>query len=160
MSSSVKPKYRPSLSDRAGEFALSREEDRDDALVPLLSSGPRRTFTVMADCGVGEFLWGKDSDDDSCLVGGNIYSLMHEHYYPADISADLFIDMCHWARKYMQGEPRDWLLPWELDWEAFHQEGLALACRLKQEVGYSADIQYVRPWNDPARKSREATRIL
>ena len=50
------------------------------------------TYTVMADCGVGEFLWSK-KESDVCGVGGNVYSLMDVNCIHED-DDDLIMSMC------------------------------------------------------------------
>ena len=50
------------------------------------------TYTVMADWGVGEFLWMKRSSD-TCLVGGNVFSLMEIASDQDLISPELFNDL-------------------------------------------------------------------
>lgn len=127
---------------------LARKEPPPKGKEPPLMTTPRYVYTVRAECGVGEFLWRK-SRDESCLVGGNMFSLMEIASDQDLISADLFNAMSAWAREYMAGQPEDWSLPWNIDWPRFNEKGIALARRLKGELGSSADVQYVRPDQDP-----------
>jgi hypothetical protein len=102
----------------------------------------------MADCGVGEFLWWKDSDEQ-CLVGCNYFSRMDSAGTQELISEGLFNKMWDWAKEFMDGQPDDWDDPWQIDWDRFHARGMELARLLKEELGDSADVQYVRPAEDP-----------
>lgn len=102
----------------------------------------------MADCGVGEFLWRKDSDEQ-CLVGGNYFSMMDSADYQDLISEGLFNKMWDWAKEFMEGQPADWAEPWQIDWDKFHARGMELTRLLKEELGDTADVQYVRPSEDP-----------
>ncbi|MFC1681536.1 SEL1-like repeat protein [Pseudomonadota bacterium] len=43
----------------------------------------------------------------------------------------------------------------ELDWDSFHQHGMALAVRLKAIVGKHGDVVYLKPFEDPTHKWRE-----
>ncbi len=115
-----------------------------------MQSTARSTYTVYADCGVGEFLWRKDTDSKvSELVGGNLYSLMDVDHVPEEMSLDLFKAFCDWARFYMAHEP-DWEANTrDIDWDSFNNRGLDLAQRLKNELGSAADVQYVYAWDDP-----------
>ena len=115
-----------------------------------METAPRFTYTVYADCGVGEFLWRKESGSTvSGLVGGNLYSLMDENHVPEEMSKELFQDFCSWARFYMSHH-NDWEENTrDIDWENFNQRGVDLAQRLKNELGSIADVQYVHAWDDP-----------
>lgn len=110
----------------------------------------RSTYTVMAGCGVGEFLWRKDTSDSSCLVGGNVFSLIDQASDQDLISAELFDAFRTWAMEYMAGQPKDWADDWNIDWSDFHAKGMRLARQLKAELGSGAIVQYVRPNEDPS----------
>ncbi len=108
----------------------------------------KEIYTVMAGCGVGEFLWVKSSLDD-CLVGDNVFSLMDSPSYQDLISEELFNDFYKWALDYMKAEPLDVFDPWDIKWDEFNARGIALAKRLKEELGDSAGVQYYRADKDP-----------
>ena len=114
------------------------------------------TYTVMADCGVGEFLWLK-KENDECLVGANVYTLMDVRYIYADddnliMSMELLNQFAQWAKVYMAGQVDDRMDPRNIDWGEFNAEGLRLAKMLKSELGDSANVQYVKAWDDPGRQ--------
>lgn len=109
-------------------------------------------YTVMADCGVGEFLWVKRTGDMHQGVGPLAMCLMYIWSDQDLMSRDLFEDFTKWARRYMRGQPADWSLPWNIEWDDFNREGEALAIRLQAELGDRACVQYRRAWNDPHRK--------
>ncbi len=58
-----------------------------------------------------------------------------------------------WAKWYMSSLQADILEPPVIDWDKFNAEGLELTKRLKSELGSSANVQYVRAWNDPGSQS-------
>ena len=110
----------------------------------------RFTYTVCADCGVGEFLWRKvTGDPNSGRLGGNLYSLMDLGHVPPEMPVELFQDMCDWARFYMHHRVGGVVSMRDVDWVEFNQRGLALAQRLKNELGDAADVQYVSASEDP-----------
>ena len=65
------------------------------------------------------------------------------------VSEGLFNKLWDWAGEFMDGEPDDWAKPWEIDWDRFNARGMVLAQMLKEELGNSADVQYVRANEDP-----------
>ncbi|KEZ77606.1 hypothetical protein [Salinisphaera hydrothermalis] len=110
----------------------------------------RSVYTVMADCGVGEFLWRKDNSERLGGVGGNQLSLMEENIGSEDMSDALFSDFCNWARRYMAALPDDVLEPMNLDWCDFNAAGVRLARRLQKEMAPRGHlVRYSRAWNDP-----------
>jgi hypothetical protein len=106
-------------------------------------------YTVMAECGVGEFLWHRLSTD-ACLAGGNVFSQMDRAEDQDLISEGLFNKLFDWAGEYMGGQPDEWGKQWEVDWVVFNARGMELARLLKEELGATADVQYMRADQDPA----------
>lgn len=124
--------------------------------------GPQKqrcVYTVMADCGVGEFLWKKKADETG-LVGSNYFSMMDHADYQDLISEGLFNKMWDWAKEFMDSQPDDLFAPWQVDWEQFHARGMELARLLKEELGDTAYVQYVRPYEDPNSHSSENLVLL
>lgn len=115
-------------------------------------------YTVMADCGIGEFLWVKTPAymtqyPGEAAVGANRFGLMDYRDDCSDVmSPALFDKFTEWAKWYMAGQPEDWEEPWDIDWESFNKEGQKLAGMLQAELGNSATVRYFRAWNDPARE--------
>jgi hypothetical protein len=105
--------------------------------------------TVHAQCGVGEFLWIRDSSD-KCLIGSNMFSLMERASDQELMSEDLFNAFRDWAKSYMDGQPDRWGEPWQLDWPRFNAHGLALTRKLRQEVRVEWGLQYVTSDMDPS----------
>lgn len=105
---------------------------------------PRPRYTVMADCGVGEFLW-IALDQEEGRVGGNLLSLMNEPEDQELMSDGLFYKFVDWAKEYMAGEPEDLSILWDIDWESFNRRGLELTAMLQEELGDGADVQYLPP---------------
>ncbi len=112
----------------------------------------RPRYAVMADCGVGEFLWVAYGVADG-LAGRNVFSMMERPEDQDLMSEGLFQKFLDWAGEYMAGQPPDGSLPWDIDWQQFNQRGIELAKMLKDELGSSADVRYLRPDNDPNQDS-------
>jgi hypothetical protein len=109
-------------------------------------------YSVMADCGAGEFLWVARSTEEG-RVGANAFSLMDAPDDQNLISEDLYRQFVDWASIYMATQPRDAAVPRTIDWESFNREGMALTRLLKEELGASANVQYLRAGDDPDRRS-------
>ena len=109
---------------------------------------PRYVYSIMADCGVGEFLWRKQTDEQ-WLVGGNYFCMLDRADDQDLISEGLFNKLRDWAKEFMDGQPTEWGDPWQVDWDRFNARGLDLARWLKEELGDDADVQYVRAGEDP-----------
>ena len=115
------------------------------------------TYTVMADCGVGEFLWSK-KESDICGVRANVYSLMdvnciHEDDDDLIMSMDLLRRFAQWAKWYMAAQSTYMMEPPNIDWNSFNSEGIELTNALKIELGNTANVQYVKAWDDPDGKN-------
>ena len=120
-------------------------------LVPVL--------TVMADYGGAPFLWTMNGDgfeeNISCGLGRDEEDPM---------SYKLWLKFAKWARSFEETafmlsdsgfvETNAW------DWPAFHAQGLLLAQELKQEVGATYRVFYVKPSEDPNYRSNQRTEIM
>ena len=113
-----------------------------------------KVYTVMADDGIGGFLWNKD-DEDRALVGGSYFDLMDRADNQDLISKQLFNEFVQWSKAYMKAQPRDRTQVTLLDWNAHNAEGKRLAANLKQELGSKAlRVQYKKDGDDPTRGDR------
>ena len=108
-----------------------------------------KIYSVHAQCGVGEFLWVKDSTDDA-LIGSNAFSLMEIASDQNLMSDDLFAQFREWAMAYMAGQPKDWADPWQLDFDQFNARGLELTEMRYQQLARVCGVQYVTAHVDPA----------
>lgn len=115
---------------------------------------PEKTITVMADFGFGPYAWLKDALDQTDYVGLNIAN-RETGMTEFDISKQLELDFAEWIDRFERHALNNSNFPWEL----FHQEGLLLAKRLKQEVGNFANIVYVKPTEAPDHHVEEKTWI-
>lgn len=117
---------------------------------------PKVRYTIMPDFG-GAYGWvnreGTDSlgpnHADTCCWGGD---------HP--ISDELQADFASWQTKFESAQ-----IVWGvgialLDWPGFHERGLALARRLKAELGDAARIYYEKPIEDPNRRAHERVELL
>ncbi len=65
---------------------------------------------------------------------------------PHPISEALFQDLHEWYGRFCKADP--WSGKQEMDWEAFHRDGVELARRVKAEVGPTAKVLYAKPIED------------
>lgn len=115
---------------------------------------PEKTITIMADFGFGPYAWLKDASDETDYVGLNIAN-RETGMTEFDISKQLETDFAEWITRFERHALNNSDFPWEL----FHQDGLLLAKRLKQEVGNVANVVYVKPTEDPNHQVEEKTWI-
>jgi hypothetical protein len=136
--------HRPLVKTEIAELAVVRSQL--EAMLGVAPKTPRFTYTVMADCGVGEFLWIHRCTDPKGYVA-NAASLMDQGTGHKAMSRELFDDFCTWANRYMEWEREKHQR--EMDWESFNAEGRRLAVRLKGEVGALVGVEYCRAYLDP-----------
>ena len=119
-----------------------------------LKEKPEKTITIMADFGFGPYAWLKDASDQTDYVGMNIANRktgMTEFHITKKLEGD-FAKWIDRFERYALDNP-------DFDWKSFHQEGVPLAKRLKQEVGNLANVLYVKPAEDPNNELEEKTWI-
>ena len=110
-------------------------------------------LTVMPDFGSGPYLWLiENSTPDCSLVGGNVAS---DGYWSSEPT------LSHVSQE-LREEFDDWITQFELysefhrfKWECFHQRGLILAQRLKNQAGDNFIVRYVKPVEDPNHEQDE-----
>lgn len=119
-------------------------------------------LTIMPDYGQA-YGWRQPSDAPPWAgVGGNIAGFGG---WGADlpISNDLdnaFIEWQSEFESYAWHASADKAGFADFDWTHFHTRGLALASRLKAELGDAAVVIYEKPFEDPNRNEHERTEIL
>ncbi len=128
----------------------------------------REVYTVMADNGLGEFLWHKEDESPSPKFGSIFYSLADEikPNFEDDIddlnlvmSLYLFRDFCRWVRWYLDSTDNIFEPP-NINWEEFNEEGLRLALLLKIELGNSKQVVYAKTSDDPTNDKESFVEIL
>ena len=115
---------------------------------------PDKTITIMADFGFGPYAWLKDAADESDYVGINIANLK-TGMTAFDISKRLETDFAKWIDRF----ERDAFDNPNFPRSSFHEEGVILSRRLKEEVGDAANVVYVKPFEDPNHETDEKTWI-
>ena len=115
---------------------------------------PDKTITIMADFGFGPYAWLKDAADESDYVGINIANLK-TGMTDFKISKQLEADFAKWIDRF----ERDALDNPDFPWSSFHEEGICLSRRLKEEVGDATNVLYVKPFEDPQHQTDEQTWI-
>ena len=115
---------------------------------------PDKTITIMADFGFGPYAWLKDVANESDYVGINIANLKTGMTI-FEISKQLEADFANWIDRF----ERDALDNPHFPWASFHEEGVFLSRRLKEEVGNAANVVYVKPFEDPNHETDEKTWI-
>jgi len=113
---------------------------------------PDKTITIMADFGFGPYAWLKDAADESDYVGMNIANFkMGMSVF--EISKQLEADFAKWIDRF----ERDALDNPDFPWVSFHEDGLILSHRLKEEIGSAANVVYVKPFEDQYHQTDEKT---
>ena len=116
---------------------------------------PEKTITIMADFGFGPYAWLKDASDESEYVGKNIANLK-TGMTDFKISKQLEAGFAKWIGLF----EREALDNLDFPWSLFHEEGIRLSCRLKEEVGVAANVLYVKPFEDSQHQTDEKTWIF
>ncbi len=114
---------------------------------------PTKKLVVFAEF-AGAYLWIKPSSDQSSRVGGNIgdaqCGVPMEYGVSSSLQADFRTWIVKWERNVLPRVEYDEIASKEF-WDEIHQEGVALARRLKAEVGDRYEVEYHPPWEDPER---------
>lgn len=111
---------------------------------------PRTILTIMPDYGMSPFLWFNEGGAEGG-VGPNCC----DDTYKCDshpISDELWRDLSAWSAEFAR-ETEDCGLKnggaaTNFDWQHFHAIGMALARRLKDEVGDAYRVVYLKPAED------------
>lgn len=116
------------------------------------------TYTIMPDYGNAAYAWIRKPGAVGPGVGGNIADggtgWMGKH----PISKELETDFAMWAIEF-EGEVTD-ETELTFHWQDFHNRGLALARRLKTELGPDVRVIYEKPIEDPDCAIEERREIL
>jgi hypothetical protein len=116
-------------------------------------------LTVMPDYGVGPFLWTKQLPEITAGVGGNCcdrISACGSH----PMSDELHKAFAAWVIEFENAPILDYAAHRIfLDWDDFHKRGVALARRLKAEVGEAFLVIYRKPHEDPGRSDDERREV-
>lgn len=101
-----------------------------------------RKLVVYPDHGFSPFLW--DGVQGGVLADG-AYFYGHE-----PMSHALWIEFAEWMRGYSNAVYAHGGIPLSWSWDSFHERGLLLADRLRQEVGPECEVIYQKPTGDTA----------
>ena len=106
-----------------------------------------QTITVMADFGNGPYAWLiRDGATRATGVGGCIADAVVGFQNSGfRVSPTLESDFAAWATWFEKKA----VTPSAMAWPAFNAQGIALACRLKKEIGNQARVHYEWPIEDP-----------
>jgi hypothetical protein len=109
----------------------------------------RIAYTIMPEYGCA-YAWMKDGIyADSSRLGPNVgMGRGFDGDHP--ISAELERDFACWQSRFEIEVPPNECSFEAFDWTSFHADGLALAKRLKAELGDAARVFYRKPMVDPA----------
>jgi len=111
---------------------------------------PNKTVTIMADFGFGPYAWLKDATDASDYVGIDIAN-RKTGMADFEISQQLETNFAKWIDRF----ERHALDNPDFPWSSFHEEGISLSYRLKEEVGDAVNVLYVKPFEDPQHQTDE-----
>jgi hypothetical protein len=116
-----------------------------------------KIITIMPDFGMSPYAWERDETDEHRGVGGAITdSVCGFENTPYKVSAALQREFREWAVHF----ERNAGYPGNIDWPRFHEIGLALAKRLKKEIGDQARVVYERPYEDPIGRRLSPVEVL
>jgi hypothetical protein len=116
-------------------------------------------YTIMPDFGMAPWAWVKDASDETTDIGGNIadgYGWYGKHPIPQELLSDFIV----WANEFDGAPLYVSEVAEKFDWSTFHIRGLALATRLKAELGEVARVYYVKPCEDPRHEDDEIVEIM
>jgi hypothetical protein len=108
-----------------------------------------KMITIMPDYGMGPYAWQKDASDTSTGVGANIADAVSGFKYTEyKVSKALEAEFAEWIGLFGNHGPKP-----GFDWDSFHRRGIALARRLKAELGDQVRVVYDTPVEDPSYRS-------
>lgn len=120
----------------------------------------RTILTIMPDYGMGPFLWFNEGGAQggvgpNCCDGTGACG-----YHP--MSEQLWLDLSAWSAEFTRVlgdcELDCSRAGTDFDWQHFHARGMALALRLKDEVGDAYRVVYLKPAENFAGRSRPGAR--
>jgi len=107
-----------------------------------------KMITIMPDFGTA-YAWQKDATDKSTGVGSNIADAVSGFRFTGyNVSKALDADFAEWAMWFEHDAVGD--RRFDMDWDRFHSQGIALARRLKAELGDLVRVVYDVPVEDPS----------
>lgn len=119
-------------------------------------SKPPVRYTIMPEVG-GAYGWVNETGDDYL---GPCHADVHAWCGEYEISNELHEALADWQRVFERGRHEYSPNGIEMDWPRFNRNGLALARRLKVEVGDAARVFYQRPCEDPEHQEQQRREIL
>ena len=108
-----------------------------------------KMITIMPDFGMSPYAWIKDDSDKTTWVGAYLADAL-SGFEGSDfkVSATLVTDFAAWASWFEREAVGNSALA--MDWDEFHRQGIALARRLKAELGDQVRVVYDTPVEDPS----------
>ncbi len=104
------------------------------------------TICVMADFGNGPYAWRRGPEESRPRTGGNIADAVRGFQAHYGISQGLQEKFAAWVTQFERDYEHT-----EFDWARWNEQGVALARRLKGEVGERFLVEYHYPCEDPHR---------
>ena len=89
--------------------------------------------------------WLNDDYDSGRLSHSIADAASGLHFTGFKVSHELEQGFANWMAPFVRSEHTN---P-DFSWKEFHETGIALARRLKAEIGMQARVLYCRPWEDP-----------
>jgi hypothetical protein len=124
-----------------------------------MKSNHKVIYTIMPDFG-SAYGWIIRDGDESRGVGPNHASSLFGWRGNHLISDDLRDEFEKWQSLFERQVDVLAEVDTYFDWKTFHEKGLELCLRLKQEVGDVARIVYEKPFEDPEKEQDERREIL
>lgn len=114
----------------------------------------RKVYTLFLDTGTDTWLWMKDANDEAIYIGEAVG--VYRHWFGKHkISNQLEHDATTWLLEFEKANLYNMENAQNFNWTNFHTRGLALAKRLKRELGDEADVRYIKASEDPSYNRKE-----
>ena len=105
-----------------------------------------KMITIMPDFGMSPYAWIKDDSDKTTWVGTYLADAVSGFEFSAyNVSKALEAEFAAWATVFENHSDEE-----AFNWTEFHARGIALARRLKRELGDQVRVVYDTPVEDPS----------
>ena len=126
--------------ERTKQARLNREQQQPE---------DQYEFRKLLICPDFSDVWAEIDDDDAGNIGLPIGEGLDWAGKPS-IPYELVVRFDDWQKKFERASFDDGMFL-VLDWDAFHQEGMALAVEIKQVLGEGVSVSYVKAFEDKGR---------
>jgi len=118
----------------------------------------RKVYTLFLDTGTDTWLWMKEANDETTYIGQAV-GVYRDWFGEHVISTELEQEATTWLLEFERANLYNVENAQNFNWADFHTRGLALAKRLKRELGDEADVRYIKASEDPSYSREEGFEI-